>query len=328
MPRPGALEQSLAQLANLRHLAASPAVLAGELAKFLAARNNHVVAKAADLAREMNVKSAESHLVGAFDRFIKNPGESDKGCVAIQAIVHALYELGADAEQLFLKAIRHVQKEGWGKPKDVAAETRGLAALGLVRMAYRDVMPLLVDLLVDPEAPARLMAARAIAYAGRDEGALLLRLKVQMGDPGEPPDDTAVLGECLVALGSLSRLRAVPFMQKYLDDARSTIAESAAIALGEMRHAEPLGVLLEQWERDRAMSTRHNLLLPIALSRLPAAIDFLVNLVASETEGHASAAVEALRIFRHDDAIRGRVESAIRARNFPRLTASFEKHFG
>jgi HEAT repeat protein len=302
-------------------------VLAAELPKFLGAKSNLVVARAADLARELGIKSAEPQLLAAFDHFVKSPGETDKGCAAIQAIVHALYELGCDADKVFLVAIRHVQREGWGKPRDVAAETRGLAALGLVRMAYRDVMPLLVDLLADPEPQARLMAARAIAYAGRDEGALLLRLKLHLGDPGDPPDDTAVLGECLVALGALSRLKAVPFLRKFLDDPRPTIAESAALALGEMRHADALAILLERWERDRATSTRHNLLLPIALSRVPSAIDFLVNLIATETEGHASAAVEALRIFRHDDALRARVEAAVRARDLPRLSASFGKHF-
>ena len=48
---------------------------------------------------------------------------------------------------------------------DTAAELRGVCALGLVRMGYRDVLVELADLLMDPEAQARMMAARSLAHA-------------------------------------------------------------------------------------------------------------------------------------------------------------------
>jgi HEAT repeat protein len=137
-----------------------------------------------------------------------------------------------------------------------------------------------------------------------------------------------VTGECLIALAGLAKLKALPFIRRYLDSGNANLAESAALALGEMRNAEALDVLLEQWERDRAMSTRHNLLLPIAIARLPRALDFLIDhVVATEAEGHAAAALEALRIYRHDDAIRARVEAAVRGRRMERLDARFEKLF-
>jgi HEAT repeat protein len=301
----------------------SGSVVAAELAKFLSSKSNLVVAKAADLAREGNHKSLEPQLADAFFTFMKKPTESDRGCAAKQAIVNALYEHGCDAENVFLAGSRHRQIEGtYGPPTDVAAETRGLSAMGLVRMAYRDVMPLLVDLLADETHTARIMAARAIAYAGRDEGALLLRLKVLLGDAAD-----VVTGECLIALGALARTKSLPFVRKYLSSENPTLAESAALAIGEMRDPAALEILIEQWNRDRGQSTRHTLLLPNAIARLPRSVDFLVGVVTSEPEGLATAAVEALRIYRHDEAVRAKVERAVRARGFERLTARYEKLF-
>jgi hypothetical protein len=299
------------------------AVIAPELQKFLASKTNLIAAKAADLTREANLKSLQPQLADAFWRFMKDPATTDKGCGAKQAIANALYELGCDAQEVFLAGIRHVQMEGsWGKPVDTAAELRGLCALGLVRMAYRDVMNELVDLLVDESHQARIMAARAIAYAGRDEGALLLRLKILAGDP-----DDSVVGECLIALGSLARGKAIPFIRKYLDSTNPTLSESAALALGEMRDPVALDVLLEQWTREPRPATRTPLALPIALSRLPKALEFLVKVVAADPEPVAVAALEALRIYRHDDAARTAIRAAVDARHVDRLTAQFDKLF-
>jgi hypothetical protein len=160
MPKLPSIEQSLSQLNALRGMGAA---VANELQKFLVSKTNLIAAKAADLIREANLKSLEPQLAEAFNRFMQNPSTTDKGCAAKQAIVNTLYELGCDAQDVFLVGIRHVQKEGaWGKPVDTAAELRGLCALGLVRMAYRDVMSELVDLLVDPEP----VAAAAIEALG------------------------------------------------------------------------------------------------------------------------------------------------------------------
>src|SRR5436190_16795880 len=100
------VEQTLAQMNAFRGLSGS--VVAGELAKFLASKSHLVAAKAADLAREGGHKSLEPQLAEAFARFMKNPHETDRGCAAKQAIVNALYELGCDAEGIFLAGIRHV----------------------------------------------------------------------------------------------------------------------------------------------------------------------------------------------------------------------------
>lgn len=312
------IEQTLTALTHLR---AAGSAASGELQKHLTSKTNLIAAKAADLIREANLKTLQPQLVEAFWRFMKDPSITDKGCGAKLAIANTLYELGCDAQEVFLAGIRHVQKEAaWGKPIDTAAELRGLCALGLVRMAYRDVMSELVELLVDESHQSRIMAARAIAYAGRDEGALLLRLKILTGDP---IDD--VTGECLIALAGLSRTKALPFIRKYLDSPNPTLAESAALAIGEMRDESALTILLEQWQRDALPESRKTLALPIALSRLPRSLEFLLAAIATEPESVAGAAVEALAIYRHAEAPLARVKAAVEARRSPKLTAQFEK---
>lgn len=319
MAKGRSVEDAFAQLAALK--TAGPSVLAETLPKFIGSKVSHIVAKGADLAREKGIKSLQPQLVEAFDRFMERPGETDKGCGAKQAIANALYEMGCDAAETFLAGIHHRQFEGgFGRPSDTAAELRGICALGLVRMAYRDVMSELVDLLADESHQCRIMAARALAYAGRDEGALLLRLKILLGDPVED-----VIAECLVALGALARGRALSFIRRYLDSREPVIAESAALAIGEMRTADALSALTEHWARDPF--ARKSLALPIALTRLPQAQEFLTGVVVNDKEEIAAATVEALRIYRHDDGMRDRVRAAVEARALPKLSDVFRRTF-
>jgi HEAT repeat protein len=315
------VEAALAQVAALKGMGAG--VLSAELPKFLAHKSSLVVARAADLARVGGLDSLAPQLVAAFGRFVDGPATSDPGCTAKQEIANALYELGVAAPSLFLTGLHHVQKEAaWGKPIDTAAELRGICALGLVRIAYPDVMVELVDLLNDEEHQARIMAARAIAYSGRDEGALLLRLKILTGDR-----EDVVVAECLLALGNLSRGRALPFIRKYLDDPNPTLAEAAALAIGEMRDATALAVLTDRWGRHAMAESREALALPIALSRLPRSVEFLLAAVVDDSESVATKAAEALAIYRHDPSIAAKVRAAVEGRGLGRLTEAFHRSF-
>jgi HEAT repeat protein len=315
------VETALAQLAALKGM--GPGVLAEELPKYLNNKANIVVAKAADLARSGNIESLTPLLVSAFNRFMEKPAATDPTCAAKREIANALYELGASEQEVFLAGIRHVQKEpAWGGSVDTAAELRGICALGLVRMGYADMMVELVDLLNDAEHQARIMAARAIAYAGRDEGALLLRLKILTGDC-----EDVVTAETILALGNLARRRALPFIRKYLDDPNPTLAEAAALAIGEMRDAGALEVLTDRWARYPLPESREALALPIALSRLPRSVEFLLSAVSGEAEPVTITSAEALAIYRHDTSIAAKVRAAVEGRSLGRLTDAFRHAF-
>jgi hypothetical protein len=67
-------------------------------------------------------------------------------------------------------------------------------------------------------------------------------------------------------------------------------------------------------------------LLAMAITRLPAAVDFLIHVLASEGEPAAAGALAALAIHRHNPALRDRVAAAV-AKKGPGLKKMFEKEF-
>src|SRR5262249_1539477 len=134
-----------------------------ELRRALNDASNLVVADVAEIVAERHLSELAADLGAAFERFLVAPVETDLLCRAKVAILEALNEREYDGEEIFLRAIRHVQMEPrWGREEDSAAGLRGCAAFGLVRINYHDVAVLLADLLADPEKPARLAAAKAL----------------------------------------------------------------------------------------------------------------------------------------------------------------------
>ena len=200
-----------------------------------------------------------------------NPAKLDKRCAAITEIVSALYELDYAEPDVYLRAIRHVQKEAsFGPPVDTAALLRGMSAQGLLRTPYRGAIPLVVDLLADPEPPARLGAVRALAANGGEAGTLLLRLKVLTGD-----EDPEIISECFSGLLSAAPEESLDFVAKYLDADDDMIVEAAIWALGQSRLPAALPALQDKWERTVDKTLRKTLVAALAASRLEEAIAYL-----------------------------------------------------
>ncbi|HYE20786.1 MAG TPA: HEAT repeat domain-containing protein [Tepidisphaeraceae bacterium] len=321
---PRSLDAALRAVADMRLLPAGD--LAPSLRPHLGSTSNLVVTKAADLAREKGLADLAPDLAAAFWRFMADPSKTDRGCVAKEAIGLALYELGPageDVEKVLLAGIRHFQREGsYGPPVDTAVGLRGWCAMGLVRIGRRFVHEELADLLADPEAQARMMAARAIAYAGHDAGVPLLRLKARAGD-AEP----GVTAEVLSALARLAPGRSVDVLRDCLRDSDDTVASAAALALGETRRPEALEALCDCWRAMMDPNTRANLALPIALTRLPAGVEFLVEGLAAVPESVAVEVVRALKMYRGDAGVKERVGRAVEARKSERLSREFETAF-
>jgi len=315
------VEDALAKLRAIRPVAGSDGGKA-ELRKALAGRTNLVAAKAAEVVAEAGLKEFAEDLAAAFDRFM--PEGKDKGCAAKTAIAKALYELGCDAESVFLPGVRHVQMEAaWGGPSDAAAELRGICAMGLVRMGYRDVMTELADLLADREGQARVAAARAIGYAEREEGALLLRLKLLSGD-----GESEVMGEAMAALMKLSPGKAPQFVARFLDSPDESLRQMAAAAIGTSRRREAFELLRARWEGTIQPETRRLVLAAMGPMRLPEAMDFMLGVIREGNKREAAEAVEAMRAWRHDEAVKAKVAAAVVERDEADVKAAFEKYFG
>lgn len=288
------LEESQVLLAQLREAPLTPETLE-QWRQVL--RNTHAstITQAAKILGQLGLTELNTELADTFTRLMQKPVKRDPNCLAKAAIADTLYRLESHNHTLFLQGIRHVQLEPvWGGTVDTAATLRGNCALGLVRMHYADVMTELADLLADPEGPARMVAARAIAYSQDPQGIPLLRLRVRMGD--EPQ----VLSEYLAALLKLAPQPSMPFVSAFLQDTNPQVQELVALVLGESRQPEALDSLKTWWQGVRDPELSVTGLLSIAMLRTDGAFQFLLDLVAEGSEHTAQDAIKALEIYRQD----------------------------
>ncbi len=280
------------------------------LRKALSSKNNHVVARAAQIVGNYEIEALTIDLAQAFERFMDNPTKRDPGCRAKLAIAESLYRLDYREECVFLTGIHHVQMEPtYGGKVDTAAALRGMCALGLVRMNYPDVMVELAQLLADPESDARIAAARALAYAHQEASFSLLHFKILVGDP-----HPQVLCECFTALLKLAPKASLPFVAHYLNDEDNAVCEAAALALGETRPPGAFEVLRQAWEKTLDSALKRTELLALAMLRDKQALDFLLSLVAEASLPNARAALTALDMYQHDAKLWERVEACLDAR--------------
>lgn len=322
MAKSDPVEKSLNALGELRHTT-SPETAAKELRSYLGSKSNLVVAKAAKIAGELRATELIPALVAAFERVMKDPQKLDKRCAAVTEIVGALYEMDYGEPEVYLPGLRHVQKEGsFGPPVDTAAALRGMCAQGLLRTRYPPALADVVQLLIDPEAPARLGAVRALALNGGEAGALLLRLKVLTGDK-EPE----VLGECFSGLLAAAPEQSLAFVAGYIDEEDEATAEVAIWALGESRLPAAVEILKEKWERTLARDVRKVLLAALAASRLQDALDYLCSQLRLANSRTASDVLEALAPYCGSESIRQAVTAAVQERAEAPVTAAFQEHF-
>jgi HEAT repeat protein len=316
------LEQKLAAVRALRGAARSPYWMK-DLRAALADSSNLVAADAASIAGDAQIRDVAPDLMAAFERFLKDPEKRDKLCRAKIAIAEALNKLDSDDEAFFWRGARYVQfKPVWGGSQDTAAPVRVASAFGLVRTRAQGLLPYLVDLLCDPEKPARVGAAQALAYSERDAAYLLLRFKARLGDK-EPE----VVAECMNGVIKLNPTDGVSFVAEFLDDHDEAIQESAILALGDSRRSEAFDHLKMFWEREWDDKLKEVALVGMALLRLPVATDFLPELVATQHEATAREAVSALAVHRYDERIRERTAAAVAKNGRAGLKAHFEKCF-
>ena len=295
-----------------------------ELRRWIGDRSNLVVAAAATLAGENMLSDLAGALESAFERFLVNPLKDDKLCRAKLAVIQALDRMEHQRAEIFLKAANHVQMEPiWGGSADSAPPLRAAALVALARVEGSGCLPLLVDSLADPARDVRVAAAVALAAIGTEAAGLVLRLKVRLGD--KDPD---VLSECLLGLLTVDPSANLAIVAGFLIPSNAVACEAAALALGKSRLPEALASLRECWPRCFDPELRQHVLLAIAILRRPAAIDHLIEVVASESDSTAIHALAALRISKDDPKLRERIERVVRDRAGTPLRAAFDLHFG
>jgi hypothetical protein len=295
-----------------------------ELTKAIKSGHSALAARAARIALKASLVDLTGDLQRAFDRFLKDGANTDKGCDAKVAIATTLYETGKGEAETFLKGVRYRQFEPvWGRSVDTAGELRGTCGLGLVRVGYRDVAGELADLLADPEPQARIAAARGLAYLDRDEGALPLRTKILLGD--DQPD---VTGECLTALLRLNPVKYLSFVARFLDDRDDALRDRAAASIGQCKHPAAFELLERRWDATIDPNDRKALLPVIANVRSEASLGFLLGQINDASAGAARDVIEAMSPYRNDRQVRAKVEALVRERDNALVTDAFDRTFG
>jgi HEAT repeat protein len=313
------VDDKLAAVRRLRSLSPSSQVTS-ELRLALRDKSNLVAAAAASIVADQNQAPLAVELAAAFERFMVEPLSNDKLCRGKMAVVEALDKLEYDGSALFLRAARHVQLEPvWGGSEDTAAPLRAAAIMALLRIGYHGLLPLLVDALADPQKDVRSAAAQALGLHGSDSAQLVLRLKARLGD--RDPD---VLSECFSGLLTAAPTEGLEFVAEFLDSSDGSVQEAAVLALGRSRLPQAFD-LLRSCRQRHPIGLDEEIFLAMAMLRLLAATDFLLDTVATDGEMTASAALSALLIYRYDPLLRDRIADAVQKSARPVLQTKFER---
>lgn len=304
------VEAVVQRIGLLRDVAHAEAVI--ELRKALLDRVNLVVAKAAKLVAERQIRELIPELLATFDRLFVDPVERDTQCWAKNAIAKALTDLDYRESAPFLRGRQHIQMEAvWGGRQDTAQTLRGICLLGLAScndITRAKILRLLVDSMADEAQVVRVDAVHAVAEMDGEEAILVLRLKARVGDR-----EAAVIGQVFDSLLRLERDAALPLVAEFLDGP-DDVREEAALALGSSRMAAAVEILLKALPRARDPYFRKTVLRALSASRQEKAMEFLLGLVREGLRADMDAALEALELHRESAEIRAAIERAINDR--------------
>jgi HEAT repeat protein len=330
MPGKRKFEEQLAALDALRQQ--PPEARIEPLRKALTNRSNFIVAKAADLIRDLSLTQLTPELLTAFDHFFEDPTKTDPQCWAKNAISKALAAFEHQDATVFLRGMKHIQPEpSYGGPSDSAGTLRATCALALVQcrsLREPDLLTHLIELLADKDKSVRTEAARAIEQVGSPSAALLLRLRTILDSnlrsrkPGEEPEEEPeVLGACYSGILRIEGPSAIPWVAKFLASEDDPAAE-AALAIAGTHSMQAFEVLREHLAQASDPWFRSVLLSAIALTRQEAAQEFLLDQVRTESQ-QAEAAIEAiLRAAPSDESVK-RLETLVAGN--PYLARAFAK---
>ena len=306
------------QLAQVRELSARPIadVSDRELAVLLASKHSAVVQRAAALAGQGRRESLSDDLAAAFERFMIHPERTDRGCLAKFAIVNTLCGLDHRDAAIYLRGVRHVQREpSFGGAVDTAGELRGRCAIALAECNYPDAMLEIAPLLADADVPSRVGGIRAVAAFNSVEAAALLRFKLLSGDR-----EDLVMAECTAGLLAIEPEKHIDFLASFLESAPRDGRMGVLAALGESRQPAALTILRRNYESARTPEGRKAALEAIAVLRVDGAEVFLLDLVTQSLHPRAREVIESLQPRKGDSRFRARLAEALTTRDDAFLT--------
>jgi HEAT repeat protein len=268
--------------------------LSKECIKYLKHKNNVVIAEAAKVVREHQLKECIPQLIQSFEKCMINPVRTDPVCIAKKTIISTLRDLDYNEPEIYCKGIKHIQLEpSYGPPIDSAVELRSTCALALVQTGYSDIFYELTAALCDPEANVRQNAARALGALGGERAELLLRFRILIGDQAKEN-----YLEYFKALIESSPRNSIDFIAGYLNNQNPIISEDAAFALGESRCSEAFPILKDIANSKVNINDRKPFLLAIALLRIEEGFAYLFDALDDSSGESTNIILEILKLFK------------------------------
>jgi HEAT repeat protein len=287
-------------------------------------RNNFLVSKAARIVADHALAALLPEVLAAYGRFFEDAAKTDPKCWAKDALAKALVKLEFQESAPYVRGMRHHQLEGtWGGSSDTAGALRGTCTHALVAchgLGNAELLDLLLEPLVDTDKTVRMEAARAIGYVGGASAGLLLKLRVLLRQ--EEPE---VMGAAFSALLEMDGAKAIPLVAGFLDDPEEIAAE-AGFALAATHAPEALAALVARRRKGADAWFGAALDNAIALTRLPEAVDFLIQSIKRD-ERQSATALEAISRVYSGEEIRLRVKAAVTDAGSGRLEALFREYF-
>jgi hypothetical protein len=320
MKSPVRVEDKLARLRILRETL--PATTGDEIASALNDEVHFVAVAAAELAEELELRPLAPKLLETLQNLLDGK-RTDPGCRLATAVVRALAKLEVEAYDIYLRAMRLVRVERSGTSFiDVAIPVRIGAGEALVNSRRGAAVLDLIPLLGDSASEVRAGGVAVLGMLRADAALAAIFTKLVAGD-----DSPEVVGACMAALTRADPGRFVPIVAPFLDSEHDSIAELAAIALGDSRAAAalpPLKAAISRCARGRRARTFY---LAVSLLRSDDSINYLLGVVREAPEIAAILAVEALRIHRDLPSLVERLEGAVATRRIKKLTHAFRTAF-
>ncbi|MEM1212123.1 MAG: HEAT repeat domain-containing protein [Planctomycetota bacterium] len=311
---PDALDARLAKLSQLAELA-DPQDAVEPLRAALKLKTNLIVAKAAEVAADLELHALNPDLSAALAHWLDTPADKDRRCWAKAGLAHALatnHAAGDDAESVYRRAITLQQWDPvWGSTEDSAGPVRAAAALGLVRAGSRYSLLALADLLNDHLLPVRLAATEALGELGGEAALALLRLRALTDDE---PEAVAACCGVLLGIDRSDHFETVSFVTEQLKAANDELAERLAFAIAESRHDATLPLLRLYYHRTENTDNHHLAATALAVARREDTLNFLLDR-AADPDTDPTHIIRALAIHKHNPALRQRLESAISTRS-------------
>ena len=117
------------------------------------------------------------------------------------------------------------------------------------------------------------------------------------------------------------------FVCEFLSPSDPSRCEAAALALGKTKLPGALEALKSCWQRSYEKTLRNQILLAISMMRLPAAIDFLLELVESDSESSALSAMTVLKFHRYDARLCERLAQTVKSTGSRALQFQLDRDF-